>query len=55
MPLNEFSLIEYYFSAIGQADGVMLGVGDDGALLDIPAGQHLVVSVGAFPPGCRPR
>lgn len=45
MSLNEFSLIEHYFSAIGQAEGVVLGVGDDGALLDIPAGQHLVVSV----------
>jgi len=60
MPLNEFSLIEHYFSAIGQADGVMLGVGDDGALLDIPAGQHLVVSVDTlvagvhFPPDAAP-
>ena len=45
MPLNEFSLIEHYFSAIGQAGGVVSGVGDDGALLDVPAGQHLVVSV----------
>ena len=60
MPLNEFSLIEHYFSAIGQADGVMLGVGDDAALLDIPAGQHLVVSVDTlvagvhFPPDAAP-
>lgn len=45
MSLNEFSLIEHYFSAIGQAGGVVSGVGDDGALLDVPAGQHLVVSV----------
>lgn len=60
MSLNEFSLIEYYFSAIGQVGGVVLGVGDDGALLDVPAGQHLVVSVDTlvagvhFPPDAAP-
>jgi thiamine-monophosphate kinase len=45
MPLNEFSLIEHYFATVGHAEGVVLGVGDDGALLDVPTGHHLVVSV----------
>lgn len=45
MALNEFSLIQQYFSSIGKASGVALGVGDDGAVLDIPEGEQLVVTV----------
>ena len=45
MALNEFSLIEQYFSSLGNAEGVALGVGDDAAVLDVPAGEQLVVTV----------
>jgi len=45
MALNEFSLIEKYFSSLGKAPGVALGVGDDAAVLDIPEGEQLVVTV----------
>jgi thiamine-monophosphate kinase len=43
--LTEFALIERYFRACGAARGdVRLGVGDDAALLDLPAGQELVAA-----------
>lgn len=45
MALNEFSLIQQYFSSLGKAPGVALGVGDDGAVLDVPEGEQLVVTV----------
>lgn len=45
MALNEFSLIEEYFSSLGKAPGITLGVGDDGAVLDVPEGEQLVVTV----------
>lgn len=45
MALSEFSLIQQYFSSIGTAPGVVLGVGDDCAVLDVPEGQQLVVTV----------
>lgn len=45
MPLSEFALIKQYFSTIGGSEGVALGVGDDGALLELEADQQLVVSV----------
>ena len=45
MSLSEFALIKQYFSSVGGAEGVALGVGDDGALLDISPDQQLVVSV----------
>jgi thiamine-monophosphate kinase len=46
MPLSEFSLIEQYFQrrAASRAD-VSLGIGDDAALLSVPEGQELVVTV----------
>ena len=46
MPLSEFDLIERYFRGCGakRAD-VRLGVGDDAAILDCPAGAELVVAV----------
>ena len=40
--MGEFELIRRYFSAIHHADGVVLGVGDDGAVLALPADQQLV-------------
>ena len=44
MPLGEFDLIERFFSRdAGRAD-VLLGVGDDAALLQVPPGQALVAA-----------
>jgi thiamine-monophosphate kinase len=59
--LNEFELIREFFAAQPvQRPDVALGIGDDAAVLDIPAGQQLVVStdmlVGGvhFPEGTAP-
>jgi thiamine-monophosphate kinase len=43
--LNEFELIAHYFARqpVARAD-VALGIGDDAAVLDVPAGKQLVVS-----------
>lgn len=46
MARNEFDIIERYFA--GQSPpgrGVVLGIGDDCALLEVPAGMQLAVSV----------
>lgn len=40
--MNEFELIERFFTHIHHASGVVLGVGDDGAVLDVPVGEQLV-------------
>ncbi len=46
MPLSEFSLIERYFAAQPyRRDDVRLGIGDDAAVLKVPAGHELVVAV----------
>lgn len=46
MPIGEFALIERYFRACGAGrDDVRLGVGDDAALLDVPAGCELVAAL----------
>ena len=34
--ISEFSIIEKYFSNLGESKGVSLGVGDDCAILEIP-------------------
>lgn len=46
MPLSEFTLIEKYFTRqpVARPD-VALGVGDDCALLNVPQGQSLAVSI----------
>ncbi len=46
MPSTEFQLIDHYFSHLGinRAD-VLLGIGDDCALLQVPEGQSLAVSI----------
>ncbi len=49
MPLGEFELIRRYFrgSALeraGDRTGILLGIGDDAALLQPPAGHQLVIS-----------
>lgn len=44
--IGEFDLIRRYFhQATTPRDEVILGIGDDGALLQIPAGQQLAVSM----------
>lgn len=51
MPLSEFELIQRYFQQPGlaadpaQHTNVALGIGDDCALLTVPAGQQLAVSL----------
>ncbi len=43
---SEFDLIEKFFSASGSGkNGVVLGVGDDAALLEVPVGRELAVTV----------
>ena len=44
MPLGEFGLIERYFSRRCGRGDVLLGVGDDAALLQVPPGQALVAA-----------
>ena len=63
--MGEFELIERYFrSAAGQLPqrhGVALGIGDDAAVLELPAGRQLVAAIDTlvegrhFPAGCAPR
>ena len=46
--LGEFELISRFFSRSDSApteSGVILGIGDDAALLEVPAGMDLVVAV----------
>lgn len=43
--MNEFQLIRHYFAGLTvSSEGVLLGVGDDAALLAVPAGHELVVT-----------
>ena len=63
LPLGEFELIERFFSRSRAAarDDVVLGVGDDAALLRLPPGMELVAAVDTlvagrhFPLDCDPR
>ena len=58
--MNEFQLIERFFTDIGQRDDVVVGIGDDGAVVDVPASRQLVVVVDTllegvhFPEGFEP-
>lgn len=58
---SEFDLIRRYFSALGERSDVPLGVGDDCALLQPPAGQQLALTTDTlisgvhFFPHCDPR
>ncbi len=46
MALSEFDIIQHYFHALGAGrDDVACGVGDDAALLQVPAGVELAVSL----------
>ncbi len=51
---SEFSLIARYFAEqpVQRAD-VVAGIGDDAAVLSLPAGQELVVSVDTLVSGCH--
>lgn len=51
MPLSEFSIIAKYFTRHNLRQDVVLGVGDDAALLEIPPGMQLAVSVDAMVAG----
>jgi thiamine-monophosphate kinase len=62
MALTEFTLIDRYFrNCTPKRPDVRLGVGDDAALLDSPAGCDLVAAIDTlvdgvhFPHGCPPR
>ncbi|MBD3671688.1 MAG: thiamine-phosphate kinase [Gammaproteobacteria bacterium] len=44
MPVQEFQLIEHYFrNGQRQREDVVVGIGDDGAVVRVPAGQELVL------------
>jgi thiamine-monophosphate kinase len=45
VPLGEFDLIERYFSRGSGRRDVLLGVGDDAALLEVPPGRALVAAI----------
>jgi thiamine-monophosphate kinase len=50
--MSEFDLIRTHFAALGAPrDDVVLGVGDDCALLAVPAGQQLAVSIDTLASG----
>jgi len=50
--MSEFALIRQFFTALGAARAdVALGVGDDCALLKVPAGQQLAVSIDTLTAG----
>lgn len=44
MPLGEFELIERFFTRAAARSDVLLGVGDDAALLEVPQGYVLVAA-----------
>jgi thiamine-monophosphate kinase len=61
VPLGEFDLIERYFRRTSPRRDVLLGVGDDAALLEVPPGRALVAATDTlvegrhFLPGAPPR
>jgi thiamine-monophosphate kinase len=62
MALSEFDLISRFFSRRGtQRSDVVVGVGDDGAVLECPPDSQLVAAIDSlveavhFPPGSPPR
>lgn len=59
--MDEFQLIRHYFAGLtASSEGVVLGVGDDAALLTVPSGDELVVTTDTlvagrhFPSQTRP-
>src|ERR1700735_1119160 len=62
MPLSEFELINRFFSKSGETrTDVVLGVGDDGAILECPPGSQLIAAIDSlveavhFPEGSSAR
>ncbi|MEE8429442.1 MAG: thiamine-phosphate kinase, partial [Gammaproteobacteria bacterium] len=62
MPISEFSIIERFAQRVSNPrPDVRLGIGDDGAVVTVPAGMELVVSMDTivegvhFLPGTEPR
>ena len=62
MPLSEFELINRFFGRCGETrTDVVLGVGDDGAILECPPGAQLIAAIDSlveavhFPPGSPAR
>lgn len=63
MALSEFQLIARYFASLTppDAEGVLLGIGDDAAILRLPPGEDLLVSIDTlvsgvhFPPSLSAR
>lgn len=60
--MDEFELIDRYFRPLGaDRPGLVLGIGDDAAILDAPAGEQLVVTTDThvesvhFPAGANAR
>ncbi|MGH8401471.1 MAG: thiamine-phosphate kinase, partial [Gammaproteobacteria bacterium] len=50
--MDEFALIRHYFTGGGtMRDDIVLGIGDDGAVLRVPEGQELVVSTDSLVSG----
>lgn len=50
--MNEFELIRRYFAIGGSVrDDVVLGIGDDAAVLNVPSGQELVVTTDSLVSG----
>jgi len=45
MSLSEFELIDQFFRRAPRSDSVLLGIGDDAAVLRVPAGKDLVVAM----------
>lgn len=44
MNLNEFQIISRYFQSASTADDVLLGIGDDAAIIEPPKGHRILVS-----------
>lgn len=45
MPLSEFDIIAKYFGSRSARSDVSLGIGDDAAILNVPAGRKLVLAM----------
>ena len=48
MAISEFELIQQYFHREPGGEGVVQGIGDDCALLQVPEGMQLAVSMDAL-------